>query len=396
MFYSCDDIGKGYQWQGKAPPGFSRIFGTVGYDYGWNASYSPFDDGIIVVGQRTPKIGGESDLWAIKTNVRGIMEWEKYFGGEENEAGFDVIATSDGGFLFVGYTWSYGNSQQMFVVKTDFHGNKEWEKTYGGGMWEVAYSVSEVIGGGFVIAGFSNSPGISSGNTDMFLVKIDPIGEIIWEKAYGNQAFPNHEWAYDIVQLDDEGFILVGTRDRYSKGSLNGLILRIDKKGDLLWEKELLDESQISQSIYTISKSVEGFYYLCSSVNSTNSSEVFQPRITKIDAFGNIDWERTLNSNSRENNQFSAIATTLGDVVVVGSSIQPNSLNKNDAFMIKLDNSGNITWSNPYGSMDEDDWGWSLFESSNNNLVFVGSTKSFGASLFDIFLVGTNPDGISQ
>tara|TARA_Y100000590_G_scaffold470748_1_gene669211 strand:- start:3211 stop:4401 length:1191 start_codon:yes stop_codon:yes gene_type:complete len=396
LFFACDDIGKDYQWQGNIPPGFSRTFGTVGYDYGWNASYSQFDDGIIVVGQRAPEIGGKSDLWAIKTNTRGVMEWEQYFGGGDNEAGLDVVSTSDGGFLFVGYTWSYSNSQQMFVIKTDFHGNKEWEKVYGGSMWEVAYSAIEVIGGGYIIAGSSNSPGISSGNTDIYLVKIDQNGEKIWEKAYGNKAFPNHEWAYDIIQLDDQGFILVGARDRYSKGSLNGLILRIDEKGDLLWEKELLDESQISQSIFTISKSAEGFYYLCSGVNSVNSPEVFQPTIIKIDGSGNIDWQRRLNSNSHQRNQFSATTTNLGGVVVVGSSRQPNNKSKNDAFMTKLDNSGNIIWSNSYGSMDEDDWGWSLFESSNNNLVFVGSTKSFGASLFDILLVGTNPDGISK
>ena len=55
-----------------------------------------------------------------------------------------------------------------------------------------------------------------------------------------------------------------------------------------------------------------------------------------------------------------------------------------------------IIWSYPYGSIDEDDWGWSVFETPEKNIVFVGSTRSFGASLFDIYLVGTNKDGISK
>ena len=67
---------------------------------------------------------------------------------------------------------------------------------------------------------------------------------------------------------------------------------------------------------------------------------------------------------------------------------------KEDAFMTKLDPKGNIIWTYPYGSTDEDDWGWSVFETPKSNIVFVGSTKSFGASLFDIYLVGTNSDGI--
>ena len=110
-------------------------------------------------------------MWAIKTDTRGIMEWERSFGGDENDVGYDVIATSDGGFLFVGYTWSKGNSQQIFAIKTDFYGVVEWEKTYGGSNWDVGNAVIEVTGGGYVIAGYSNSPGISSGNTDVFLVK---------------------------------------------------------------------------------------------------------------------------------------------------------------------------------------------------------------------------------
>ena len=169
---SCEDIGKGYQWN-KASAGFSRHFGTVGYDYGWSAAYSIIDDGIIIVGQKAPQIGGKSDLWAIKTNSRGIMEWEKSFGGDNNDVGYDVISTTDCGFLFVGHSWSFGNEQQVYVIKTDFSGNTEWEKTYGGSMWDVGNSVIELENGGFLIVGYIYSPSISSGNTDFFIIKID-------------------------------------------------------------------------------------------------------------------------------------------------------------------------------------------------------------------------------
>ena len=141
-----------------------------------------------MVGRRSPNINGQSDMWAIKTDERGLLEWDKSFGGSSNDDGYDVIATSDGGFLFVGHTWSFGNEQQIYAVKTDFHGNTQWERTYGGSMWEVGEAVIEVKGGGFIIAGYSNSPGISSGNTDMYLIKIDTLGDLLWQRAYGNQA----------------------------------------------------------------------------------------------------------------------------------------------------------------------------------------------------------------
>ena len=394
-FICCEDIGKGYKWSDSRPAGFSRRFGTLGYDYGWSAAYSPFDGGAIVVGRRSPEINGQTDMWAIKTDERGLMEWSHIFGGDDNEDGYDVIATSDGGFLFVGQTWSFGNGQQVYAVKTDFHGNTLWEKTYGGGMWEVGEAVIEVKGGGFIIAGYSNSPGISSGNTDMYLIKIDTEGNVLWQQAYGNQVFPNHEWAYDLLQLPDEGFIVVGSRDRYSVESRNILIIKVDAKGALIWEKELRTNGD--EVAFSISHSIEGELFICTMVNSTTESNKYQPRIVKIDAEGNIFWQRTFNSNSRKYHHFSAASTQSGDLVIVGSSIQNLAVGpKDDAFMVRIDLNGNIIWTRPYGTADYDDWGWDVFEKPNTNLVFVGSTQSFGASLFDVYLVGTNAEGLTQ
>ena len=84
-------------------------------------------------------------------------------------------------------------------------------------------------------------------------------------------------------------------------------------------------------------------------------------------------------------------------MVIVGSSTNDLAAGPNDdAFMVRIDLNGNILWSRPYGTADEDDWGWSVFETPNTNLVLVGSTQSFGASLFDVLLVGTSADGVTQ
>ena len=94
---------------------------------------------------------------------------------------------------------------------------------------------------------------------------------------------------------------------------------------------------------------------------------------------------------------FSAASTESGDLVIVGSSIQNLAVGpKDDAFMVRIDLNGNILWTRPYGTTDHDDWGWSVFETPNSNLVFVGSTQSYGASLFDVYLVGTNAEGLTQ
>ncbi len=397
IFISCSDIGDGYNWQKGTPFSFSRTYGTLGYDYGWNVAYSPSDQGIAVVGSQSREINGKKDLWAIKTNKRGLIEWEKTFGGQDNDEGYDVIATSDGGFLFIGYTWSFGNSQQIYLIKTNYNGDLIWEKTYGGIMWEVGNAVVELKDGGYAIAGYTNSPGLSSGNTDILLLKIDPNGDLVWQKAYGNLLFPNHELAYDIIQIEDGGFIVVGARDRYSEGSFNSLVLRLNEKGDLIWEKEFIGEGQTSEKIFNITKSSEGSFFLCASTNSLSSPNIYQPKIIKIDISGNIAWQRTYKSNSRDYHHFKAASTQSGETIIVGTSInKPVDQDREDAFLTKINSFGDIVWSLPYGSSDNDDWGWSVTTTEEENIIFVGSTKSFNSSLFDIYLVGVDINGMPQ
>jgi len=110
-----------------------------------------------------------------------------------------------------------------------------------------------------------------------------------------------------------------------------------------------------------------------------------------------VDWQRTFAANGKKYHQFRATSTLGGDIVVVGSSGREVTRGYDeDAFLLRVNGDGNILWSRPYGTYDQDDWGWSVFETPLGNLVFVGATKSFNASLFDIYLVGTNAEGISQ
>ena len=297
----------------------------------------------------------------------------------------------------MGHTWSFGNEQQVYAIKTDINGKTIWEKNYGGSMWDVANAVIQLNSGDFIIAGYSNSPGISSGNTDIFLIKIDINGNIIWQKAYGNQTFPNHEWSYDIVESFNSELFIVGARDRYNKESRNLLIVNIDQDGNLIWERELKEEGLVDEVAFSISPSLEGGFFICAMVNSIEFPLVYQPKIIKVDSFGNVDWQRIFKSNGDINTRYSATATKSGDLVIVGSSSNSiSSKRSEDAFLIRIDRNGNILWSNSYGTSDNRDWGWSVFETIEDNIIFVGSTQSFGASLFDVFLVGTNAEGLSK
>ena len=158
-----------------------------------------------------------------------------------------------------------------------------------------------------------------------------------------------------------------------------------------------MEEGQAEETVYSISNTNNGNYFICSAANSVAEPGIYQPKISKIDLEGNIDWQRTFAANGKNHHRFQAAGTEKGDILLVGSSGRQVATGYDeDAFMVRIDEKGNIIWSYAYGTYDNDDWGWSVFETPDNNIVFVGSTKSFGASLFDIYLVGTNAEGISQ
>ena len=390
-FFSCDNINDNYTWNENGSDFFYRKFGTNGYDYGWSGSFSPYDDSIIIAGSRQTIIGGDRDLWAIKTDSRGKTIWDKPFGGQGNDEGYDVVSTGDGGFIFVGYSWSFGNEQQIYVIKTDLNGVKIWEKNFGGAIWDVGLSIIELKNGNFAILGYTNSPGLSSGNTDFYLIMINNDGELLFERSYGNKEFPNHEWGYDIIELYDNSLIMVGARDRYLNGGKNILMLRINNNGDILWEKEIISEKNTDEIAYSISKDNAGGYFIISGENTDSNKEIYNPSILKIDSFGNIEWRRSYESNSREYHQFKSTTTNNGDLIIVGSSVVQSSLGENtNAFLTKFNKNGEIIWTRPYGTPDGDDWGWSVFEKPNQSLILIGSTKSYNASLFDVYLVGIN------
>ena len=83
---SCVDIGESYNWKDEnLTAGFNRNFGSIGYDYGWAVDDSPYDNGIVIVGSKESSINGEKNMWAVKTDERGFADFDKSFGGINNE-----------------------------------------------------------------------------------------------------------------------------------------------------------------------------------------------------------------------------------------------------------------------------------------------------------------------
>ena len=379
LLLSCDDIGT--ESQNGDNRSFINVFGTSWYEYGWGLTQL-HDGGFIITGRREYKSTNSKDMVTIRTDENGFGIWEKNYGGPSNEEGYSAVQTQDGNILSIGYSWSYGNGQQIFAVKSDLSGAKIWQRTYGGSNREIGHKSIITNDGHIAIVGQTNSPGISRGNDDIWLSKIDQDGNEKWIKAYGLQ---NHEVGYDLVEIDNGGFLIVGYRDFYEQRKKDILIIKTDNDGNKIWEKIIGSDGLYDEIAYSISKSKNYGYLICASTNATGN-DWYDPQVINIDFDGNIIWNKTYNGSGLKHTRWVATSTNDGGGAILGTSnYYRESGNNEDAYIIKIDQDGNKRWDYAIQG-GKNDWGWAIIETILDELIVVGSTKSIGAGLYDIFI----------
>lgn len=198
---------------------------------------------------------GVGEFWGIKLNAAGDKEWRRYFGGADNDRSYDVIQTTDSGFLMIGSTESKSGdadvsdisvnngSYDYWAVKISSKGDKVWEKTYGGSEIDIAYGIAPVGDGTYIIVGDSRSTDINvtdaKGNADLWIIQVDDSGNLIWEKTIGGTQF---DTGRGIHKTKDGHFIITGnTRSNdvdvtKNNGLSDALSIIINSKGDILWK----------------------------------------------------------------------------------------------------------------------------------------------------------------
>lgn len=136
---------------------WSRTFGGTGSDYGNGVAQTP--DGGFIVASRTNSFGaGLDDIWLIKTDSNGDTLWTKLFGGVGDERPMAVRVCSDHGFIICGITRSMGaGGDDLYLIKTDSMGPEMWSRVYGGAQDDGGYDVIETDDGGFAVTGYTAS-----------------------------------------------------------------------------------------------------------------------------------------------------------------------------------------------------------------------------------------------
>jgi hypothetical protein len=201
------------------------------------------DGGFILAGCTESYGAGEEDAWLVKTDPDGNMEWEKTFGGSDFEVAASVQQTTDGGFILAGWTVPclcgycdpYEKSD-VLLVKTDPDGNMEWEKTFGGSDFDWGLAVQQTADSGYILCGYTTTCYGSCSYLDDFdvlLVKTDPDGNMEWNKIFGGTG---RDEAYSVQQTAGGGFILAGCTDSYGAGEEDVWLVKTNSKGNKQWD----------------------------------------------------------------------------------------------------------------------------------------------------------------
>jgi len=252
---------------------WTKNIGLSGNDFGTNIQLTD-DGGFLIVGYTDSNISsGDRDVWLLRVDSTGTILWQRTYGGTDADEGFKLLKLSDGNLLIPGYSESFssGGDRDGWMVKTDPSGNFMWSKSFGGSEYDDFAAAAEDEDGNLYFTGTS----VSSGNRNIWIVKTDPVGDHIFTKSYGGS---DEEWGYDIKRTDDGNFIVTGSSRSNSSGLSQLWLLKIDELGDTLWTK-LFTSVNGSTGYSVIQAKDNGFAVTGVAASSGTGSDVWVIRL---------------------------------------------------------------------------------------------------------------------
>ncbi len=312
-----------------APPRVGRHFQNVRNALVFIAALAPALSARLQIEERR-LVGDATTFMQVEHPVVAGSDFERIIGGPAYDRGVHVTPIGDEGYAAVGATASSGKGgQDVYLVRTDTGGKVLWTRTYGGDADDHGWSVGQTADG-LILAGFTKSFG--AGGFDFYLIKTDMAGEVAWWKTYGGKG-DDRCWA--LATTKDGGFVLAGETNSRGKGERDILLIKTDSEG-----KE--------------------------------------------------SWSRTF-GGEKDDRCFSIAVTEDGGYVLAGQTYSEGAGDR-DAYVIKTDGNGEMQWSKTFGGAASD-VGHSVCRTSDGNYLVTGYTTSFAEERDDPYLVKIAPDG---
>ena len=336
---------------------------------------------------------GASSAWLVKTDDYGNMKWNKTVSGSINS----FIHTLDGGFAFVGTNASSidgyipvgylpdGFWSHVWLAKTDAYGNIEWNQTLDEeiGCYQGSSMVQTKDGGYALVANSFSSIGDYD---DILLIKTDSYGNREWSKLYN---YSEHESSSGLIQTTDGAFVLVSKT--YSLGETPDFwFTKTDESGneELNWT---YDDSKMFSITSLIELSDGGFALAGGCITSGDRGADFY--LTKMDNIGNVEWTQTYGTNKDEHSHPSLVQTSDGGFALAGYTVTSDDHLLADFLLIKTDKQGNMLWNQTFSGQAV--FGYPLLiQTLDGGFALSGAIGSWETGDYDFWLIKTDEPGI--
>ena len=389
----CNAQAPAIEWQ--------KNFGGSASENGYSIIQTQ-DGGYIVVGDTNSSNGditgyhGNTDVWVVKLNSSGIIEWQKALGGTFVDKGNYIIQTQDGGYILVGETSSTNGDvtsnhgeYDVWVVKLNSSGSIEWQKTYGGTLMEQGQSIVQTQEGGYILVGSTSSTNGdvigNHGEYDVWVVKLNSSGSIEWQKALGGTIL---DIGKGILQIQDGTYIVAGTV-RSINGDVIGnhgggdiWVVKLNSTGSLLWQKTY--GGGTSDGLNSIYATTDGGYAITGGSNSlsgdvTQNQGGYDNWVIKLNSSGTIEWQRTIGGSQTDIGESITQAPDGGFVVVGYTFSNDGDIYGNqgivDSWIVKLNSTGTIEWQKLLGGSSHDSSS-SIVKTLNGSYIISGNSNS--------------------
>ncbi len=364
--------------------GWSRTYGGTGED-AVHSLIRTSDGGYAIAGYTRSYGAGNRDFWLVKTDASGTLQWDRTYGGANEDFAESVVQTSDGGYAIAGYTHSYGaGGSDFWLVKTDSAGNMMWNQTYGGAYNDYAVSVVQTVDRGYAIVGYTYSYGTGTPTySNFWFIKTDSVGNMEWNRIFGEMYY---DFGSSVIQTSDGGYAMAGNLLSYSAPFW---LLKTDTWGIPQWNKTYGTDAFAVSVIET----GDGGYALAgyTSPYGVSGNDFY---LVKTDSVGTLQWNKTYGRAGRDV-ACSVVQTSDGGYALAGYT-NSSGAGGHDFWLVRTDAFGVTQWSRTYGGTS-DDYAYSLVQTSDGGYAIAGQTNSYGAGGGDFWLVKSDVEsGLAQ
>jgi hypothetical protein len=295
------------------------------------------DGTFVVAGETQAGALGVGHRWVAKLDPQGEVAWRHDYGGQRVGSAHSILVTADGGYVAAGMEQAaWPGRDRGWVAKIDALGAVVWERTYGDGSDERIQALRDTPDGGYVFVGSTRLKPTAAPLA--WVVKVNAIGEPLWQRTFGG---PTRHRALDVVTLGDEGFVVAGWSERPGRRERrDGWVLRLDAKGDKLWEHTYGGGEDDAAS--EIRPANTGGFVVVGSTASAGAGRS-DAWIFRIDAEGRLLWERTLGGAADD--AASAVVPMVDGAFVVAGSERSEGAGQSDAWVLRVNALGQLAQS---------------------------------------------------